>query len=94
MIENRQSVGIVGLGSMGLGMAGTLLRRGFAVAGFDLSPDRMAAAAALGADAAASAADLFPPRRFPRLLAADRARCRERPRRRRGGPGGAIRWTG
>jgi 3-hydroxyisobutyrate dehydrogenase len=41
-------IGIIGLGSMGLAMARTLGRAGFAVTGADLSPDRRATAAAVG----------------------------------------------
>ncbi|MBN8925831.1 MAG: 3-hydroxyisobutyrate dehydrogenase [Rhodospirillales bacterium 69-11] len=41
-------VGVVGLGNMGLGMAGSLVRGGFTVIGHDLSADRRAAAAEAG----------------------------------------------
>lgn len=44
-------VGVVGLGNMGLGMARSLLRVGFAVTGHDLSPDRRAMAAEAGVTA-------------------------------------------
>ncbi|WP_448785702.1 NAD(P)-dependent oxidoreductase [Brucella intermedia] len=37
-------IGVVGLGSMGLGMAQTLAAKGFATLGFDLSPERKALA--------------------------------------------------
>lgn len=43
-----RTVGVVGLGQMGLGMAGTLVRAGFAVRGTDLSPARRAPAEAAG----------------------------------------------
>ena len=42
------TVGVVGLGNMGLGMAATLARKGFAVLGYDLSPARRPAAEAAG----------------------------------------------
>jgi 3-hydroxyisobutyrate dehydrogenase len=41
-----KSIGVVGLGNMGLGMASTLARKGFAVTGFDLNEARRAAAEA------------------------------------------------
>lgn len=47
---------VVGLGSMGLGIAGSLLRAGFAVAGCDMSADAMARFAGLGGQAAPSPA--------------------------------------
>lgn len=42
------TVGVVGLGNMGLGMAATLARKGFTVLGYDLSPARRPAAEAAG----------------------------------------------
>jgi 3-hydroxyisobutyrate dehydrogenase len=42
------TVGVIGLGNMGLGMAGTLVRKGFAVLGTDISPARRGAAEAVG----------------------------------------------
>ena len=47
---------VIGLGSMGSGMAQSLQRAGFAVAGFDVGADAMARFAAQGGRAAASAA--------------------------------------
>ena len=47
---------VVGLGSMGLGIAGSLLRAGFTVAGCDMSADAMARFAGLGGQAAPSPA--------------------------------------
>ena len=58
-------VGVIGLGSMGLGMAGSLVRAGFDVAGCDVMPDAVARFAALGGTgapdpaAAAKAADVL-----------------------------------
>jgi len=49
-------VGVIGLGSMGLGIAGSLLRAGFAVTGCDVSPDAVARFADLGGVAAADPA--------------------------------------
>jgi 3-hydroxyisobutyrate dehydrogenase len=43
-----RTVGVVGLGNMGLGMAGTLVRAGFAVLGTDTNPARRAPAEASG----------------------------------------------
>lgn len=42
------TVGVVGLGNMGLGMAATLARAGFAVLGHDIDPARRGAAEAAG----------------------------------------------
>lgn len=39
--QNKLIVGVVGLGSMGLGMAGTLASKGFETLGFDLSDERL-----------------------------------------------------
>ena len=44
-----RTVGVVGLGNMGLGMAASLVRGGFAVTGFDISPSRRQPAEAAGA---------------------------------------------
>lgn len=59
MSEVGRTVGVVGLGSMGSGMAKSLIEKGFQVVGFDLSPGRSQAVAALGARAASSLADVF-----------------------------------
>ena len=40
MPEKQMTVGVIGLGSMGLGMAQTLAAKGFRTLGFDLSEDR------------------------------------------------------
>ncbi|OKH87873.1 3-hydroxyisobutyrate dehydrogenase [Thalassospira sp. TSL5-1] len=48
------AIGVVGLGNMGLGMARTLLRDGFSVVGFDVSPASQARAAAAGVTTVAS----------------------------------------
>ena len=45
---------VIGLGSMGFGMAASLLRAGFGVTGFDVSADAMARFAELGGKVAAS----------------------------------------
>lgn len=57
MAEAKRRVAVVGLGSMGFGMAQALLRAGFAVAGFDLVAANAARLAAAGAIVAASPAD-------------------------------------
>lgn len=59
MSNLARSVGVIGLGSMGFGMARTLLEKGFVVRGFDLSPERVKAVSDLGAHALASPADAF-----------------------------------
>lgn len=43
-----RTVGVVGLGNMGLGMAATLVRKGFTVLGYDLSEGRRGAAEVAG----------------------------------------------
>lgn len=53
------TVGVVGMGAMGLGMAATLAGKGFAVRGFDLSPERRAAAAERGVEAVERLEDVF-----------------------------------
>lgn len=45
---NIETIGVVGLGNMGLGMAATLARKGFAVIGYDISDARRAAVEAAG----------------------------------------------
>ena len=47
---------VIGLGSMGMGIAGSLLRAGFRVSGCDLSPDATARFSALGGQVAANPA--------------------------------------
>jgi 3-hydroxyisobutyrate dehydrogenase len=54
-----QTVGLIGLGNMGLSMAQTLRRKGHAVRGFDLDAKRRAAAADSGVALAASHGDVF-----------------------------------
>ena len=49
-------VGVIGLGSMGLGMAGSLLRGGFSVAGCDVNAEAVARFVALGGTGAAGPA--------------------------------------
>ncbi len=51
-----QRTGVIGLGDMGSGLAKNLIAAGLTTAGFDLSPDRMAAFEAMGGVPAASAA--------------------------------------
>ena len=56
----QPSVGIIGLGAMGLGVARTLLRKGFPLHACDVRPDVLAAVAAEGARTCAKPADLAP----------------------------------
>lgn len=51
------TIAVIGLGSMGLGMAHSAARAGHDVAGFDIAPAALAKLAAFGARSAASAAD-------------------------------------
>lgn len=60
MMMNGRSdlrVGLLGLGSMGLGMAGSLLRQGFVVTGFDPNPAAAEQFLALGGHTATNAAE-------------------------------------
>jgi 3-hydroxyisobutyrate dehydrogenase len=50
-------IGFIGVGTMGLPMAGNLVRKGFAVTAFDVNPAAVKAAAGVGTTAAASAAE-------------------------------------
>lgn len=52
------TVGLVGIGDMGAGLAKNLLAAGFAVQGFDPKPERQAAFAALGGVSCESAAEV------------------------------------
>ncbi len=45
---NMEQIGVIGLGNMGLGMAATLVGKGFTVIGFDISETRRAPAEAAG----------------------------------------------
>ena len=51
------TIGFIGLGNMGVPMAGNLVKRGHEVRGFDLVPGNLEKAAARGAKKVASAAD-------------------------------------
>ncbi|MCZ6483531.1 MAG: NAD(P)-binding domain-containing protein, partial [Alphaproteobacteria bacterium] len=57
-MEKIERVGIIGLGRMGRPMTRHLIEKGFAVTGFDVSDEAMAAAAALGARKAANPAEV------------------------------------
>jgi putative dehydrogenase len=54
---SAMQVAVIGLGSMGFGMARSLLRAGFTVAGFDVSPDAVARFVACGGRAAETPAE-------------------------------------
>jgi L-threonate 2-dehydrogenase len=59
-VEDRAPImtaAVIGLGSMGFGMARSLLRAGFAVSGFDVSPDALARFAAVGGQPAKTPAE-------------------------------------
>jgi L-threonate 2-dehydrogenase len=55
--EPAPGVAVIGLGSMGLGMAQSIARRGLAVSGFDINAAAVAVLAASGGRAATSASD-------------------------------------
>lgn len=52
--EAKSGVAVIGLGSMGFGMASSLVRRGHAVAGYDPSPVAVSKLAAIGGAASGS----------------------------------------
>jgi 3-hydroxyisobutyrate dehydrogenase len=54
-----ETIGVVGLGNMGLGMASTLAAKGFAVLGFDISEARRQPAEAAGVTFVASLAEVL-----------------------------------
>jgi L-threonate 2-dehydrogenase len=56
--NNQRSVGLIGLGAMGLGMAGSLRRAGFYVHVFDIRQEAVQAFAADGGVACSNAAEL------------------------------------
>lgn len=58
MPEVQTAVGVIGLGSMGLGMAQTLAAKGFRTLGFDLSADRRKLAEEAGVVPQSTIADL------------------------------------
>ena len=58
MPEKQTTVGVIGLGSMGLGMAQTLAAKGFRTLGFDLSADRRKLAEDAGVSPKSTIADL------------------------------------
>ncbi len=55
--DSKRRAAVIGLGSMGLGMAQSLLRGGFAVSGFDVSPAATERLAAAGGTIAATPAE-------------------------------------
>jgi L-threonate 2-dehydrogenase len=57
MPATRSRIGVVGLGSMGFGMAQSLLRAGFEVTGYDIAPETVARFVAEGGHGAASPAE-------------------------------------
>jgi 3-hydroxyisobutyrate dehydrogenase len=57
MAQGKKSAAVIGLGSMGAGMARALMRAGFSVAGFDLAPDNLARFKDEGGRPAATPAD-------------------------------------
>ncbi len=55
--DEKPLVGVIGLGSMGLGIAQSIVKRGIKVAGFDVNPDAVTKLVDSGGGAAAGAAD-------------------------------------
>jgi 3-hydroxyisobutyrate dehydrogenase-like beta-hydroxyacid dehydrogenase len=56
--DSRGTVGIAGVGDMGSAIAGTLLRAGWTVVGYDIDPSRLDRAAAAGVRPAGSLREL------------------------------------
>ena len=56
--QNTLAAGVVGLGSMGLGMAQSMVKRGIKVAGFDINAAAIAKLVEAGGSGAASVADV------------------------------------
>ncbi|MER8099436.1 NAD(P)-dependent oxidoreductase [Kitasatospora sp. NPDC094016] len=67
------TIGFVGLGSMGRGMAGSLLRAGHAVRVWNRSPEPVAALVAEGAEAAGTLAEVYAADTVVSMLANDEA---------------------
>ena len=59
----KTKIGIIGLGTMGMGIAENLLKRGYVVQGFDLLPERMQLLEQKGGTAAPSPAQAASPPR-------------------------------
>ncbi|MEZ5844950.1 MAG: NAD(P)-dependent oxidoreductase [Hyphomicrobiaceae bacterium] len=57
-MSTRPTVGFIGLGLMGTGFVKRLIATGHKVVGYDIVPDKVAAAVALGAEAGRSPADV------------------------------------
>jgi 3-hydroxyisobutyrate dehydrogenase len=57
--QDRKTVGVVGLGSMGLGMAQTLAGKGFRTLGYDISDARCDVAVEAGVERARTIGDVF-----------------------------------
>ncbi|MFJ6379768.1 NAD(P)-dependent oxidoreductase [Kitasatospora sp. NPDC092039] len=68
-----RTIGFVGLGAMGRGMAGSLLRAGHTVRVWNRSPEPVAAVVAEGAEAAGSLAEVFAADTVVSMLANDTA---------------------
>ena len=56
--QNTLAAGVIGLGSMGLGMAHSMVKRGIKVAGFDINAAAVAKLAEAGGSSASSVADV------------------------------------
>lgn len=56
-LQSKPSVGVIGLGSMGMGVATSLLKAGFSVYGFDVRPEALRAFQAEGGSAAPTPAE-------------------------------------
>ncbi|MFD7833235.1 NAD(P)-binding domain-containing protein [Kitasatospora sp. NPDC059803] len=67
------TIGFVGLGAMGRGMAGSLLRAGHAVRVWNRSPEPVAALVAEGAEAAGTLAEVYAADTVVSMLANDEA---------------------
>ena len=56
--QNALAAGVIGLGSMGMGMAQSMVKRGIKVAGFDINSAAVAKLAEAGGSSASSVAEV------------------------------------
>ncbi|SFR42740.1 putative dehydrogenase [Litoreibacter janthinus] len=72
-----ETIGVIGIGDMGSGLAKNLIRNGFRVTGIDLKPDRMQAFVEMGGVAAASPAEVGKEARavFVMVMTGDQAKA-------------------
>ena len=70
MATKDETIGFIGLGAMGRGMAANCVKKGFKLVVLDINPQPVAALVALGAKAATSVADVARNRSRPSVVTA------------------------